>query len=165
VVNFGIVDRRSPSLGPIRSKHSVKIPQRCFLSDGEAFAAHPRIDPSCDQDGWRSKPVNFSISLVYLVQYYLWAKPDGKWCGSTFHSVRVSLSSTILQSRQTTAYFSKSMLSILYLLCSACVGWSNVKFQPNPADSNYRIPRDKSKSVQILETHSGFVFHHTNAFW
>ena len=74
----------------------------------------------------------------------------------------------ILRLRPTTAYFFQNPVSFnpLPFALGLRGAGESVKFQPNKPTQIVLIPRDPKagKKMQILETQSGFVFHHANAF-
>lgn len=137
------------------------------LSDGEAFAAHPRLDFSCDQDGGEPSLVNFSIkpglsttitifelnASGFVVRKHAHSVP-----GFAFiHDFAITPNYCIFF--QNPIAFNPLPFVLGFRGAGECI-----KFQPNQPTRIILIPRHTSESVQILETHCGFVFHHANAF-
>jgi all-trans-8'-apo-beta-carotenal 15,15'-oxygenase len=137
------------------------------LEEGNAFAAHPRIDPSCQRDNDAPCLVNFSIKpgLSSTITIYE-LDPAGK-----------------LRRRQSRSIPGFSFIHDFAITPNYCIFFQNpvsfnpipfalglrgagecVKFQPNQPTKIVVIPRNSKEPMQILESQSGFVFHHANAF-
>jgi all-trans-8'-apo-beta-carotenal 15,15'-oxygenase len=127
------------------------------LADGEAFAAHPRFDPSCDRDGGNPCLVNFSIKPGLSTTITIFElNRDGEVVRKHAHSVPGF------------AFIHDFAITPNYCI-PFVLGWRGagecIKFQPHQKTRIVIIPRhNKQESVRILQTHSGFVFHHANAF-
>lgn len=141
------------------------------LADGEAFAAHPRFDPSCDQDGGAPCLVNFSIKPGLSTTITIFElNPQGKVIRQHAHSVPGF--AFIHDFAITPNYCLLFQNPIAFNPLPFVLGWRGagecIKFQPHQPTRIVVIPRTPSKGgqggVQILETQSGFVFHHANAF-
>ncbi|MBO3462922.1 carotenoid oxygenase family protein [Aetokthonos hydrillicola Thurmond2011] len=138
------------------------------LSEGEAFAAHPRFDPSGSINGGEPCLVNFSI------------KPG---LSSTITIFELDLTGAIVR-KQAHSVPGFTFIHDFAITPNYCILFQNpvafnpipfvagmrgagecIKFQPNQKTRIVVINRNPDKKgVQILETHSGFVFHHANAF-
>lgn len=137
------------------------------LAPGEAFAAHPRFDPSCNQDGGKPCLVNFSIKVGLSTTITIFElNPDGKVVRKHAHSVPgfafihdFAITPNYCIFFQNPVAFNP--LPFVFGLRGAA---ECIKFQPHQPTKVILIPRNPKQSVQILETHSGFVFHHANAF-
>ncbi len=148
------------------------------LSEGEAFAAHPRFDPSCAQDNGAPGLVNFSIkpglsSTITIFELDLTGKVVRKYSHSIpgfcfIHDFAITPNYCIFF--QNPVAFNPIPFVLGMRGAGECV-----KFQPNQPTRIVIIPRNpqtppykggmpKAGGVQILETKSGFVFHHANAF-
>jgi len=138
-----------------------------ILEEGDAFAAHPRIDPSCKQDGVAPCLVNFSIkpglsSTITLYEF----NPAGK-----------------LLRRQSRSIPGFAFIHDFAITPNYCIFFQNpVSFNPIPFLLGFRgagecvkleqdkptrivvIPRHSKEPMRFLETRSGFIFHHANAF-
>lgn len=137
------------------------------LSEGEAFSAHPRFDPSCAQDNGAPSLVNFSIkpglsSAITIFELDI----EGKVVRQ--HAHRVPGFAFIHDFAITPNYciFFQNPVSfnpIPFVLGMRGAGQC-IKFQPEQPTRIIIISRNpKQKKVQILETRAGFVFHHVNA--
>ena len=137
------------------------------LSEGEAFAAHPRFDPSCDQDGGAPCLVNFSIKPGLSTTITIFElDPAGIVVRRHAHSVPgfafihdFAITPNYCLLFQNPIAFNPLPFVLGFRGAGECI-----KFQPHQPTRVIVIPRHTSESVQILETDSGFVFHHANAF-
>ncbi|PPS39167.1 carotenoid oxygenase family protein [Chroococcidiopsis sp. TS-821] len=137
------------------------------LADGEAFAAHPRIDPRCNQDGGAPCMVNFSIkpglsSTITIFEL----DPAGNVIRQHAHNVPGFAFIHDFAITENYCIFFQNPIAfnpIPFVLGLRGAG-ECIKFLPNQPTRIVIIPRHKSRHVQILETQSGFVFHHANAF-
>ncbi|ARV57738.1 Apocarotenoid-15,15'-oxygenase [Nostocales cyanobacterium HT-58-2] len=138
------------------------------LSEGQAFAAHPCFDPSSTQDNGAPCLVNFSIkpglsSIITIFELDTTGKILRKHThnvpGFAFiHDFAITPNYCIFFQNPVT------FNPIPFVLGMRGAG-ECVKFQPDQPTRIIIIPRNpKHKEVQIIETHSGFVFHHANAF-
>ncbi|MBH8560727.1 carotenoid oxygenase family protein [Nostoc sp. CENA67] len=140
------------------------------LSTGEAFSAHPRFDPSCEQDGGEPCLVNFSI------------KPG---LSTTITIFEVNLAGQIVR-KHAHSVPGFCFIHDFVITPQYCIFFQNpVKFNPIPFVLGIRsagecidfqphqptriiviprFPQTKEAKVKILETQSGFIFHHINAF-
>lgn len=137
------------------------------LADGEAFAAHPRIDPSCNQDNGAPSLVNFSIkpglsSTITIFEL----DPNGNVIRKHAHGVPGF--AFIHDFAITPNYCIFFQNPIAFNPIPFVLGWRGagecIKFLPHQPTRIIIIPRHASQAMQILETQSGFVFHHANAF-
>ncbi|WP_017314235.1 carotenoid oxygenase family protein [Mastigocladopsis repens] len=137
------------------------------LSEGEAFAAHPRFDPSCAQDGGAPCLVNFSIKPGLSTTITIFElntegevvrKHAHKVPGFAFiHDFAITPNYCIFFQNPVT------FNPIPFVLGMRGAG-ECVKFQPHQPTRIVIISRNpEQREVKILETHSGFVFHHANA--
>lgn len=137
------------------------------LHPGNAFAAHPRIDPACEMDGGAPALVNFSVKpgLSTTITIYEFS-PSGKQLRQHSHSVPGF------------AFMHDFAITPHY-----CVFFqAPIKFNPLPYLFGFKgagqclqpqldqptqvivIPRNGTDPVRIIPVESGFVFHHANAF-
>ncbi|MEM6755480.1 MAG: carotenoid oxygenase family protein, partial [Cyanobacteria bacterium P01_C01_bin.38] len=147
------------------------------LSEGEAFAAHPRFDPSCEQDNGEPCLVNFSIKPGLSTTITIFElDTKGNIVRKDAHSVPgfafihdFAITPNYCIFFQNPVAFNPIPFALGMRGAGECI-----KFQGNQPTKVLIIPRrspltplekggDKKK-VQILETQSGFVFHHANAF-
>jgi len=140
-----------------------------ILEPGEAFAAHPRIDPSSQFNGGKPSLVNFAIKpgLSTTITIYELA-PDGNLVHKHAHSVPgfafihdFAITPNYCIFLQNPVRFNP--LPYLFGLCGA---GECVNFQPNEPTRAIVIPRDPQRrpDKKVIELESGFVFHHVNAF-
>jgi all-trans-8'-apo-beta-carotenal 15,15'-oxygenase len=137
------------------------------LAKGDAFAAHPRIDPSSERDGGSPCLVNFAL------------KPG---LSSTITVFELSPAGELLR-RYARSIPGFAFIHDFAITPNYCLFFQNpVRFNPLPFILGWRgagecvtfqpgeptriavIPRHSNAPAQILETRSGFVFHHANAF-
>ncbi|MCW6035024.1 carotenoid oxygenase family protein [Spirulina subsalsa FACHB-351] len=140
-----------------------------MLKPGQAFAAHPRLDPASIWDGGEPCLVNFSTEVGASTQIRVYEfSLEGKLRRQQVHSVPGF------------AFIHDFALTPHYYIFFQ----NPVKFNPLPYLLGLRgagecmdlqteqptriivIPRDvnASQGVQILESPAGFIFHHANAF-
>nr|MCM0593980.1 carotenoid oxygenase family protein [Gloeotrichia echinulata DEX184] len=140
------------------------------LSSGEAFGAHPRLDPSCQQDGGQSCLVNFSI------------KPGQS---TTITIFELNLAGNVVR-KQVHHVPGFCFIHDFVITPNYCIFFQNpvafnplpfvlgmrsaaecIKVKPNQPTRIIVIPRfpqTKQTGIKTLETTSGFIFHHVNAF-
>lgn len=147
------------------------------LSGGEAFAAHPRFDPSCEQDNGAPCLVNFSIkpglsTTITIFELDTTGKIVRKSANSVpgfafIHDFAITPNYCIFF--QNPVSFNPIPFALGMRGAGECI-----KFQPNQPTKVIVIPRQSPqkfieeggnpKGVKIMEMQSGFVFHHANAF-
>ncbi|MBA3921924.1 MAG: carotenoid oxygenase family protein [Nostocaceae cyanobacterium] len=136
------------------------------LAENEAFAAHPRFDPSCDQDGGAPCMVNFSIKPGLSTTITIFElNPQGQVVRKHAHSVPgfafihdFAITPNYCILFQNPVAFNPIPFVLGMRGAAECI-----KFQPKQPTRIILIPRHEGE-VKVLETHSGFVFHHANAF-
>jgi all-trans-8'-apo-beta-carotenal 15,15'-oxygenase len=137
-----------------------------LLQPGSAFAAHPRVDPHCAQDG---NPcfVNFSIKtgLSSTITVYE-LSPQGDGVRQHSHAVPgFAFMHDFAITENYCVFFQNPVafnpLPFLFGLKGAGECLSVDRSKPTNA---VIIPRFGSRPVQIIPMQSGFVFHHANAF-
>ncbi|HEY9779473.1 MAG TPA: carotenoid oxygenase family protein [Leptolyngbyaceae cyanobacterium] len=137
------------------------------LADGDPFSAHPRFDPSCDFDGGEPCLVNFSIKVGLSTTITIFELDSaGNVVRKHAHSVPgfafmhdFAITPNYCIFFQNPVVFNPLPFAFGLRGAAECM-----KFQPHKPTRVILIPRNGKDSVQILETHSGFVFHHANAF-
>ncbi|WP_026732141.1 carotenoid oxygenase family protein [Fischerella sp. PCC 9605] len=147
------------------------------LSEGEAFGAHPRFDPSSHFDDGEPCLVNFSIKPGLSTTITIFElDTTGKVVRKHAHSVPdfafihdFAITPNYCIFFQNPVAFNPIPFALGMRGAGECI-----KFQPNqptriiiiPRRSPLKSPLNKGgkTEVEILETHSGFVFHHVNAF-
>lgn len=140
------------------------------LQKGDAFAAHPRIDPSCEWDNGKPRLVNFSIKpgLSTTITIY---ELDESGKIAQRHSHSVPGFAFIHDFAITPNYCILFQNPVSFNPLPYIFGWQgagqSVKFNPKEKTRIIIIPRHSHTAiseVKIWETQSGFVFHHANAF-
>jgi len=138
------------------------------LEPGDAFAAHPWIDPSCNLDDGEPCLVNFRVdpglsSKITLFEF----APDGKLLRRHSHSVPgFSFIHDFIITPNYAIFFQNPVnFNPLPFLLGMRGAGECVEFQPSKPTNVILIPRDPSnKEVKTFSVESGFVFHHANAF-
>ncbi|MEB3335880.1 MAG: carotenoid oxygenase family protein [Leptolyngbyaceae bacterium] len=137
------------------------------LQPGSPFAAHPRIDRNAGEQGDASRLVNFAIQ-------------PGLSTKITIYELDESGTTVQQQTRNVPGF---AFIHDFAITPHYCLFFQNavsfnpfpfalglrgagecVKFQPDKPTQILVIPRDPSQAMKVLETQSGFVFHHANAF-
>ncbi len=140
-----------------------------ILQPGDAFAAHPWIDPSCKFNGGEPCLVNFSIKpgLSTTITVYeldaggkLLRRHDHSVPGFAFiHDFAITPNYCLFFQNPVT--FNPLPFLLGFKGAGECVN-----FQAKSPTRIIVIPRNTKadEKVKILETQAGFVFHHANAF-
>jgi all-trans-8'-apo-beta-carotenal 15,15'-oxygenase len=138
------------------------------LQKGDAFSAHPRIDPCCDLDNGAPCLVNFSLktglSSNFTIREF---SPQGELLRSHTHTIAgFAFIHDFLITPDYCIFFQSSVTlnPFPYLL-----GWKGagecLKFATDKPTRIILIPRKPPyEEVKIFEVEAGFVFHHVNAF-
>jgi all-trans-8'-apo-beta-carotenal 15,15'-oxygenase len=141
-----------------------------LLQPGDAFSAHPWVDPSCEMDGGEPCLVNFSIKTGLSSKFTIYEfNLDGKLLRRHSHSIPgFSFIHDFAITPHYCIFFQNPVtfnpLPFFFGLRGA---GECVHYQPKQATRIIVIPRTEPyqyQGVKILETHAGFVFHHANAF-
>lgn len=138
------------------------------LSVGDAFAAHPWVDPSCELDNGAPCLVNFRVdpglsSKITLFEF----APDGQLLRRHAHSVPgFSFIHDFIITPHYAIFFQNPVnFNPLPFLLGMRGAGECVEFQPHKPTNVIVIPRDpQNKEVRTFSVESGFVFHHANAF-
>ncbi|MBC6480021.1 MAG: carotenoid oxygenase family protein [Hormoscilla sp. GM7CHS1pb] len=137
-----------------------------ILQEGDAFAAHPRVDPT----GNNGKPclVNFAIKPHGLSSTIIIFELDlaGKLLRRHAHSIGGFAFIHDFAITPNYCIFCQNAVSfnpLPFLLGMRGAG-ECIEFQPQQPAKIIVIPRNGSEPVQIYEQESGFIFHHANAF-
>ena len=140
------------------------------LSAGEAFGAHPRFDPSCEQDNGAPCLVNFSIkpglsTTITIFELNVAGEVVRKHAhhvpGFCFiHDFVITPNHCIFF--QNPVSFNPIPFALGLRGAGECI-----QVQPNQPTRIIVIPRfpqSGQKEIKTLEVGSGFIFHHVNAF-
>lgn len=138
-----------------------------ILQNGDAFAAHPRIDASCDMDAGAPCLVNFSVKVGLSSTITIYELNEaGKLLRKHAHSIPGFAFMHDMAITPNYCIFFQNPVSFNPL--PFLLGWRAagqcINFVPNQPTKVILIPRDGKRAVQILETDPCFVFHHANAF-
>lgn len=142
------------------------------LQPGSAFAAHPWIDPACDQDGGAPCLVNFAIktgrsSTITIYEF----DPAGQLLRKHAHAVPGFAFMHDFAITPSYAIFFQNPVSFnpLPFLVGFRSAGECITFKPQENTRIVLIPRRSSADGSypepiVVEARSGFVFHHANAF-
>lgn len=135
------------------------------LHEGSPFAAHPMIDPGGNGKEKRLVTFGLKVGLSTTITIYE-LNESGKVVKQHDHSVPgFSFIHDFAITPNYCLFFQNPLLfnPFPYLLglrgAAECI-----RFLKDKPTKIWVIPRDESKAVQVLETDSGFIFHHANAF-
>ena len=131
------------------------------LSKGEAFSAHPRIDPNGTLVNFAIKPgLSTTITIFELnTNGEITSKQNHSVPGFCFiHDFVITENYCIFF--QNPVNFNPIPFALGISSAAQCI-----KFQKNQPTRIIIIPRKtQSENVKVLETQAGFIFHHVNAF-
>ncbi|MEQ9238229.1 carotenoid oxygenase family protein [Coleofasciculus sp. E2-BRE-01] len=138
-----------------------------ILAEGEAFGAHPWIDPSCNQDGGAPCLVNFAIKPGFSTKITIYELDTaGKLQRRKSHTVPGFAFIHDFAITPNYCIFFQNPVTynpVPFLLGLKGAGQC-VDFKPNAPTRILVIPRHGNKPMQVLESEAGFIFHHANAF-
>jgi all-trans-8'-apo-beta-carotenal 15,15'-oxygenase len=138
-----------------------------ILQPGQAFAAHPRIDPACQFDDGAPCFVNFSIKtgLSSTITIYE-LSPLGQLLRQHAHSVPgfafmhdFAITPNYCIFFQAPIAFSPIPFILGFKGAGQCL-----QVRSNQPTQIIVIPRNGNDPVQRIPVEAGFVFHHANAF-
>ncbi|MDB9393179.1 carotenoid oxygenase family protein [Microcystis aeruginosa] len=139
-----------------------------ILERGDAFAAHPRIDPACIFDNHQPCLVNFAIKTGLSSAITLYEiSPTGKLLRRHTHSIPgfCFIHDFVITPHYAIFFQNPVGYNPFPFLFGLKGAGECVINQPDKLTRIIIIPRDPNKGeVKVLETPSGFVFHHSNAF-
>jgi all-trans-8'-apo-beta-carotenal 15,15'-oxygenase len=137
------------------------------LKPGDAFAAHPRIDPACVFDHGKPHLVNFAVKAGLSTAITLYEfDVAGTLVQKQTHSVPgFAFVHDFVITPNYCIFFQAPMSfnPVPYLLGMRGAGQC-LKVQPNQPTQAIVIPRHGTEPVRIIPLEAGFVFHHANAF-
>lgn len=137
------------------------------LQPGNAFAAHPRIDPASQLDDGQPCLVNFSVKpgLSTTITIYEFA-PSGTLLRQHAHAVPGFAFMHDFAITPHYCIFFQAPIAfnpLPYLLGFKGAGQC-LQAKLNQPTQAIIIPRNGTDPVQIIPVEAGFVFHHANAF-
>lgn len=139
-----------------------------ILKPGDAFSAHPRIDPSCEWEDSQSRLVNFAIKpglSTKIIIYEL--DPQGKLVHRHEHITPGFAFIHDFAITSNYCLFFQNAVSFNPIPCVLGLKGAGecVEFQPDRPTRILVISRKPPYNlVKVLEVNAGFVFHHANAF-
>ncbi len=139
-----------------------------ILTPGQAFSAHPRIDPSCELDQGEPCLVNFSIKTGLSSQITLLEmSPRGQLLRRHTHTIPGFAFIHDFTITPNYAVFLQNAVTFnpLPFIFGLRGAGECVKFQPHLPARLILIPRKPPYDrLKMIELQTGFVFHHANAF-
>lgn len=135
------------------------------LQSGSPFAAHPRIDPGDKDQEPRLVTFGLKAGLSSTITIYE-LNQAGHVVKQHAHSVPgfAFIHDFAITPNYCLFFQNPLFFNPLPYLLGLRGAADCIKFQPHKLTKVWLIPRDGSKDIQVLETESGFVFHHANAF-
>lgn len=145
------------------------------LQPGSAFAAHPWIDPACNQDGGAPCLVNFAIKpgLSSTITVYE-LHPDGRLARQYASAVPgfAFIHDFAITPNYCVFFQNPVSFNPLPFLVGLRAAGECIQFRPERSTRIVLVPRyqqtgeSPSQAVTplIVEAQAGFVFHHANAF-
>ncbi|WP_353931159.1 carotenoid oxygenase family protein [Okeanomitos corallinicola TIOX110] len=134
------------------------------LSTGEAFSAHPRIDPN-------AKLVNFAIKPGPTTTINIFElNTNGEIISKQNHSVPgfCFIHDFVITENYCIFFQNPVKFNPLPFALGIASAGQCIKVQKNQPTKIILIPRTNSQTaeneVKVLETKAGFIFHHVNAF-
>ncbi|MCF4966086.1 carotenoid oxygenase family protein [Nostoc sp. CMAA1605] len=140
------------------------------LSKGNTFSAHPRFDPSCMQDDGAPCLVNFAIKPGPSTTIKIFElNPAAKVIREHTHQVSgfCFIHDFVITPHHYIFFQNPVVFNPLPFVLGLRAAGECIKFQPEQKTKIIvipRFPRQENSELKILETQSGFVFHHVNAF-
>ncbi|MEL6938173.1 MAG: carotenoid oxygenase family protein [Cyanobacteria bacterium J06598_1] len=135
-----------------------------LLSEGDAFAAHPKFDPDCEGT---PRMVNFGVKtgLSSTISLYEFT-PDGQLASQYKQSVPgfaflhdFAITPNYCVFVQNPVSFNPLPFVMGFKGAAECI-----QFNPKKPTKIVLIPRDGKGEVRFFDTDPCFVFHHANAF-
>ena len=138
-----------------------------LLKPGDAFAAHPKIDPGDPAQGQAPRLVNFSIKtgLSSTIRIHEFA-PSGDRIKSYQQNIPgFAFMHDCMITPNYVIFFQNpvSFNPFPFLLGLKGAG-ECIEFNPKAKTNIILMPRDGESTLQSIEAPAGFVFHHVNAF-
>jgi all-trans-8'-apo-beta-carotenal 15,15'-oxygenase len=138
-----------------------------LLPPGGAFGAHPWIDPACEQDGGVPCLVNFSIKtgLSSTLTVYEFG-PTGALLRQYAHTIPgfAFIHDFAITPNYCVFFQNPVQFNPLPFLAGMRGAGECITFKPEQPTRVVIIPRHGQGPAQTVDLHSGFVFHHANAF-
>ena len=137
------------------------------LNPGDAFAAHPWVDPACEADNGAPCLVNFAIAPGLSTKITLYElNLDGQIIRQKSHSVPgfafihdIAITPNYAILFQNPVAYNPVPYAMGLKSAAQCI-----QFQPGQPTNIILIPRHRSEPMTVIPAEAGFVFHHVNAF-
>ncbi|MFN5871668.1 MAG: carotenoid oxygenase family protein [Aphanizomenon sp.] len=131
------------------------------LSKGEAFSAHPRIDPNGTLVNFAIKPgLSTTITIFEL-------NKNGEITSKKNHNVPgfCFIHDFVITENYCIFFQNPVNFNPIPFALGICGAAECIKIQKNQPTKIIIIPRKtQTENVKVLETKAGFIFHHVNAF-
>jgi len=138
-----------------------------LLEDGQAFSAHPRIDPGSPFTGNKRRFVNFGIKtgLSSAINLYEFDE-DGSLAAQQTRNVPgfAFMHDFVITENYYVFFQNPVKFNPLPFVFGFKGAGQCLEFDPKGKTQMLVIPRDADQPVRTFETESCFVFHHANAF-
>ena len=139
-----------------------------LLKPGEAFSAHPRIDPGSERTHNQPRLINFGVKQGLSSKIALY-EIDPSWTVVQRQTRFIPGFALLHDFAITPNYYLFFQNPLSFNPLPYLLGWSSafqsLKFQPDRPSNIILIPRhDTTKPIRILPTKNCFIFHHANAF-
>ncbi|MEO0984730.1 MAG: carotenoid oxygenase family protein [Cyanobacteria bacterium J06639_14] len=137
-----------------------------LLQPGDAFAAHPRIDPGNPEQGREPRLVNFSIKVGLSSTITVHELAPSGQCLTSYHRSIPGFSfihDFVITPNYVVFFQNPVSFNPLPFLIGLKGAGECINLKPNEPTKIIVIPRD-GEGMTILDAPAGFVFHHANAF-
>ncbi|TVQ57786.1 MAG: Apocarotenoid-15,15'-oxygenase [Spirulina sp. DLM2.Bin59] len=140
-----------------------------ILGKGDAFSAHPRIDPACVFDNGQPCLVNFSLSAGPVSTLHLYElDPQGQLLRRKSQPIPgfAFIHDFAITPHYYLFFQNPVSFNPLPFLFGQRGAAECVQFQPDQETKIIVIPRDPASTqpMKMLKAKAGFVFHHANAW-
>lgn len=137
------------------------------LKPGEAFSAHPRVDPGCDRTNTPSRLINFGVktglsSTITLYEF----DPQGRLVHTHQHNIPgfAFLHDFAITPNYCIFFQNPVSFSPIPYLAGIKGAAECIQFNAKQPTRAILIPRDGTSPIQTIDLPPCFVFHHANAF-
>ena len=137
------------------------------LTPGDAFSAHPRVDPSCDRTNHSPCLVNFGVktglsSTITLYEF----DTSGRLVHNHRHNIPgfAFLHDFAITPNYCIFFQNPVSFNPLPYLTGMKGAAECIQFNPKQPTRAIIIPRDGTSALQTIDLQPCFVFHHANAF-
>ena len=138
-----------------------------LLKEGQAFSAHPRIDPGSPRTEGKRRFVNFGVKtgLSSAINLYEFEEDRSLATQQTRNVPGFAFLHDFVITENYYVFFQNPVkFNPLPFVFGMKGAGQCLEFDPKGKTQMLVIPRDPAQPVQSFETESCFVFHHANAF-